>query len=53
LKNALQVIAESVLDVNPPQADKASVVSFSAPTIGWVLPAGGEVIFQEEENSRL
>jgi hypothetical protein len=24
------------------------VVSFSAPTIGWVLPAGGEVIFQVE-----
>jgi hypothetical protein len=24
--------------------DRASVVSFPAPTPGWVLPAGGEVI---------
>jgi hypothetical protein len=46
LKNALQVRAESVLDTNPPQADRVSAVSFSALPLGWVLPAGGEVIVQ-------
>jgi hypothetical protein len=43
LKNALWVIAESVLDTNPPQADKVSAVSFSALPLGWVLPAGSKV----------
>jgi hypothetical protein len=50
LKNALQVIAESVLDVNPQQADKTSAVSFSALTLGWVLPAGGEVIITTDSS---
>jgi hypothetical protein len=43
LQNALGVIAESVLDTSPPKADKVSAVSFLAPTLGWVLPAGSEV----------
>jgi len=40
LKNALRVIAGSVLDTSPPKADKVSAVSFSAPTpAGYYQPA--------------
>jgi len=35
LKNARQVRAESVLDTNPPQADKVSASSF------WLCPSAG------------